>query len=82
MNQPLKPEIIYLDKYGKLNPDWMIDRVYQIYRDERMVSVGLKEPMKLDEFIKYANTINSPDFMLAHGRPMTHQERENAKSVI
>lgn len=59
MNQPLKPEIIYLDKYGKLNPDWMIDRVYQIYRNERMASSGLKEPMRLDEFIKYANTINS-----------------------
>lgn len=39
----------------------MIDRVYQIYRDEG-IDRGFKQPMCVDDFVYFATTINSQDF--------------------
>ena len=41
LNQPLSPERMYIDKFGDVNFDWMIDTVYEIYTRELDVMDGV-----------------------------------------
>jgi hypothetical protein len=79
-SQPLKPESIYLDRFGQVSHQWMIDPVVVYYKEA--IQEGDKRPISVDEFIKLSLTINSHDFEKKHGREMTKQERDLAKQAI
>jgi hypothetical protein len=49
---------MYLDRHGQPNYDWMIDSIYQIYT-QRINTYGLKNPIGVDDYVKFANDINS-----------------------
>jgi len=59
-SQPLKPEKIYLDRYGQISHQWIIDPVVVYYKEA--IQEGDKEPISVDEFIKLSLSINSQDF--------------------
>ena len=78
-NFGLIPEKIYSDRFGKVCASWIVDEILLMFRNQR-VGRDARE-MTVDEFIKYAEGINNPDFVATHGREMNFQERSQATAA-